>query len=112
MRFLLLWTLSLIVTAHAGAVFADELPFRLPETHEKAPDVVTLRSTHLRALAQREETPEPTPAHERWTDRLSTSKGGLKYQDSFALGGRRYRFSLRGPVQKDRRLGLTFELRF
>ena len=111
MRFLP-WTLCWIVTAHASAALADELPFRLPETREKTPEVMTLRSLHLRDLAVREEAVEPAPSRERWTDRLEPSSGGLKYHDSFALGGHRYRFSVRGPVQKDKRLGLTLGLRF
>jgi len=112
MRFLP-WTLSLIVTVHAGAALADEFPFRLPETtpRDKTPEVTTLRSVHLRNQGVREQTADPTPSRERFRH-FDTTKGGFKFQDSFALGGRSYSYSVRGPVQKERRLGLTFELRF
>jgi hypothetical protein len=111
-------TLCLIVTAHATAAVADGFPFRLPENpREKTPEVVTLRSLHLRNAAVREEIVDPSPVRERpvrerWTGHFETAKGGFKYQDNFWVGDRRYRFSVRGPVQKNRSLGLTFEFRF
>jgi hypothetical protein len=109
-------TLCLVVVAHAGVALADEpqLPVVL-ETREKASQVTTLRANQLRGIGRRElrdEAPEPTPARERGFDRFQLAKGGFKYQDRFEWNGRRYRFSVRGPVQKDSQLGLTFEIKF
>ena len=109
-------TLCLVAVFHAGVALADEpqLPVVL-ETREKAPQITTLRANHLRGIGHRElreETPEPTPARERPLDRFQFAKGGLKYQDRFEWNGHKYRFSVRGPVQKDSQLGLTFEIRF
>jgi hypothetical protein len=117
MRSLLLpRTLCLVVVAQAGVALADEpaIPFPL-EPREKAPQITTLRSVHLRELAHRdarEETPEPNAGRERGLDRFQFAKGGLKYQDRFEFNNKRYRFSVRGPVQKGSQFGLTFELRF
>jgi hypothetical protein len=105
------WTASLIIAAHAGAAGAEDLLTRPPEPRT-GPPVVILRAMKLRDLAPREEAPELAPSRIWWFDHVELSKGGLKYQNSLELGDRRYRFSLRGPIQKERRLGLTFELRF
>ena len=109
-------TLCLLVATHAGVVLADEPQATvLLEPREKAPQITTLRSAHLRDLGRRdprEEVQEPNPTRERSFDRLQFAKGGLKYQERFELDGHRYRFSVRGPVQKGRQFGLTFELRF
>ena len=106
------WTLSLVVAVHASTALAEDLLPSTQEPREKASPMVTLRSAQLRNLSVREEPADVAPTRERWIDRLGTTKGGFKYQDSFLLGGRKYRFSVRGPVQQDRRLGLTFEVRF
>jgi hypothetical protein len=106
------WTLGLIVALHASAALADELRPDLPAPRDKTSQLTTLRSVHLRDLSTRDEIPEVNPSRDRWFERVEAAKGGLKYQDSFDLGGHRVRFSVRGPVQKERRLGLTFELRF
>src|SRR5262245_37537140 len=98
-------TLCLVVVAHAGVALADEPPNPvLLEPREKAPQVATLRANQLKGVGHRElreEAPEPNPARERGFDRLQFAKGGLKYQDRFEWNGHKYRFSVRGPVQKD-----------
>ena len=110
-------TLCLVVVVHAGVALADEHPLQLLlEPREKASQITTLRGTHLKDAAHRElrdETPEPAPAaRERGLDRFQFAKGGLKYQDRFEWNDHKYRFSVRGPVQKDSQFGLTFELKF
>src|SRR5262245_42876832 len=108
-------TICLVVVAHAGIALADEPPIPFPlEPREKAPQLTTLRSTHLRGFERelRDETPEPIPAREQRMDRFQFEKGGFKYQDRFEWNGRKYRFNVRGPVQKNKQFGLTFELKF
>ena len=109
-------TLCLVVVVHAGVALADEPPFQaLLEPREKAPQITTLRATHLKDAHRelRDETPEPGSAtRERGLDRFQFAKGGLKYQDRFEWNGHKYRFSVRGPVQKDSQFGLMFELKF
>lgn len=104
------WTLSLLVALHAGGAAAEDLIPRTPEAQDRPP-TVTLRALDLRHLAVREEAPEIAPTR-RWFDHVDTGKHGFKYQNSLVLDGRRLRYSVHGPVQKDRRFGLTFELRF
>jgi hypothetical protein len=107
---------TVVVLAHAGVAFADEPLVPLPlEPREKGPQVTTLRAVHLRGPDRRdlrEEAPDPIVGREPRLDRLQFAKGGLKYQDRFEFNGRHYRFSVRGPVQKDSQLGLTFEIKF
>lgn len=109
-------TLCLVVVVHAGIALADEPPIpALLEPREKAAQVTTLRANQLKGAAHRalrDETPEPSPSRDRGLDRLQFAKGGLKYQDRFEWNGHRYRFSVRGPVQKDSQFGLMFELKF
>lgn len=110
-------TLCLVVVVHAGVALADEPPLQvLLEPREKASQITTLRANQLKGAAhheRRDETPEPGPAaRERGLDRFQFAKGGLKYQDRFEWNGHKYRFSVRGPVQKDSQFGFTFELKF
>jgi hypothetical protein len=128
---LLRWTFGLVVAAHTGVAFADDLPFMLPDTRERAPSVTTLRSVHLRPLNPntnanpREPRDDSADAalRERQMNRFQATKGGFKFQDRFEFGGREYRYNLRGPVlapsapsglpqATGKRLGLSFELRF
>lgn len=106
------WTLSLVVVLHGSVVLADPLPARLQTAPTNPGEIVTLRAVKLRDLNVREELPDPSPGNERFIDRFQAAKGGFKYQDTLEFGGHRYRYNLRGPVQKDKRLGLTFEIRF
>jgi hypothetical protein len=106
------WTLSLLVVLHAGVALGDPLPERLIPQQQGSAEATTLRAVKLRELSPREEGPELPPPHERFIDRFQTAKGGFKYQDDLELGGKRYRYNLRGPVQQNKRLGLTFEIRF
>jgi len=106
------WTLSLLIVLHGGVVLADPLPAKLEAAPTTPGEVVTLRAIKLRDLAVREDQPDLSPSSERFIDRFETAKGGFKYQDTVELGGHRYRFNLRGPVQPNKRLGLTFEIRF
>ena len=114
------WTLGLVVAAHTGVALADELPFMLPESHDRTPSLTTLRSVHLRGLntspnaSPREPRDESGDAalRERPMNRFQAAKGGFKYQDRFEFAGREYRYNVRGPVQANKRFGLTFELRF
>ena len=105
------WTLSLLVVLNGGVALADPLPIDLVPQSVPS-ESVTVRAVKLRDLAVREEGPEPPPASEHSVDRFQTAKGGFKYQDNLTIGGKRYRYSLRGPVQQNKRFGLTFEFRF
>jgi hypothetical protein len=117
---LLRWTFGLIVAAHAGVAVADELPMTLPESRDRTPSIVTLRSVHLRGLNTNTNAAPREPRDEsgdgavrgRPINRFQAAKGGFKYQDRFELNGREYRYNVRGPVQANKRFGLTFELRF
>ena len=114
------WTFGLVVAAHTGVALADELPFMLPESRDRTPSITTLRSVHLRGLnpspnasprEPREEGAEPA-LRGRPINRFQAAKGGFKFQDRFEFAGHEYRYNVRGPVQANKRLGLSFELRF
>src|SRR5262249_22272775 len=133
MRFLH-WTFGLVVAAHAGVALADDLPFMLPESssRDRVPEITTLRSVHLRPLNTNTNASPREPRDDgadaalraRPMNRFQATKGGFKFQDRFELGGREYRYNLRGPVLSPaapsglpqaaggKRLGLSFELRF
>jgi hypothetical protein len=117
---LLRWTFGLVVAAHTGAALADELPFMLPESRDRTPSITTLRSVHLRGLNTSPNAGPREPRDEgadaavrgRSINRFQAAKGGFKFQDRFEFAGREYRYNVRGPVQANKRLGLSFELRF
>ena len=114
------WTFGLVVAAHTGVALADELPFMLPQSNDRTPSITTLRSVHLRGLnpstnaSPREPREDGTDAalRDRSINRFQAAKGGFKFQDRFEFAGHEYRYNVRGPVQANKRFGLSFELRF
>jgi hypothetical protein len=68
----------------------------------------------MRDLASREEpAPEP-PSRDRWLDRVGTTKGGFKYQETFYVGDnkRKVKFAVKGPFLRSQQPGLVFEVKF